>query len=476
MTASASQIPLYVDLDGTLLKTDVLLESILLLLRRNPLYLCMLPVWLLRGRANLKYEVARRVDVPCALLPLNPELLAFLHQQRDAGRLLTLISASNEKPVREIGQHLGLFDQMAGSDQYLNLRAEAKLKRIWELNQTDAFAYAGNSWTDIPIWSEAQEILLVNCPRALADRLVDRAPSITQLDSATAPLQKFITAMRPHQWLKNGLVFLPLLLSHQLLELELLLQAGIGFVSFSLCASSVYLLNDMLDLNSDRQHHRKRQRPFASGDLPLAYGFIGAPALLIAAVMVALLLEAEFFYVLAIYWIVTCLYSFWLKRLFLVDAITLAVLYTLRIVAGSAAIGVVTTNWLLAFSLSVFFGLALVKRFTELSNLRSAGGSEISGRAYTTASLQMISVVGALASLLAVVVFAMYINAPDITQLYSMPMLLWLICPLLFYLLARIWWQARRGELHEDPILFAITDHHSQLITLLCGFIIWMAI
>lgn len=476
MSAAASQIPLYVDLDGTLLKTDVLLESILLLLRRNPLYLFLLPVWLLRGRANLKYQVASRVDIPCALLPLNPELLAYLHQQRDAGRLLTLISASNEKPVRAIGLHLGLFDQVAGSDQHLNLRAEAKLKRIRELNQTDSFAYAGNSRADIPIWTEAQEILLVNCPHALADRLVDRAPNITQLDFSAAPLQKFITAMRPHQWLKNGLLFVPLLLSHQLLDLELLLRAGIGFVSFSLCASSVYLLNDLLDLNSDRQHRSKRLRPFASGDLHLAWGFIGTPALLFAAVMTALLLEPEFFYVLATYWVVTSLYSFWLKRLFLVDAITLAVLYTLRIIAGSAAIGVVTTNWLLAFSLSVFFGLALVKRFTELSNLQSEGGSEISGRAYTTASLQAISVAGAVASVLAVVVFAMYINAPDITRLYSMPVLLWLICPLLFYLLARIWLQARRGELHEDPILFAITDHHSQLLTLLCAIIIWMAI
>jgi 4-hydroxybenzoate polyprenyltransferase len=235
-------------------------------------------------------------------------------------------------------------------------------------------------------------------------------------------------------------------------------------------------MNDMLDLNSDRLHATKKQRPFASGDLPLFYGFAGAPVLLFAAVLVALTLPTEFLYVLATYWTVTCLYSFALKRLFLVDAITLAILYTLRIIAGSAAIGVVTTNWLLGFSVCLFFGLALLKRFTELNNLQSQGESEISGRAYTTASLRLIPVAGAFSSLLAVGVFAFYINAPDITRLYSMPALLWLICPLLLYLLARIWSLALKGKLHEDPILFAITDRRSQLTTLLCAAIIWAAI
>lgn len=476
MTISASQTPLFVDLDGTLIKSDVLLESILLLLQQNPLYLFLLPVWLLRGRANLKYQVARRVRIPCELLPLNPELLAYLHEQRALGRRLILISASNEKPVGEIARHIALFDDAIGSDQNINLRAQAKMERIRQLHPSGGFAYAGNSHADLTIWAQAAEIILVNCPTGIGETLLDRAQNILQLDAVTNSNETFLNAMRPHQWLKNGLIFLPLLLSHQLNNIDLLMQAAIGFTSFSLCASSVYLMNDMLDLNSDRLHTTKRLRPFASGDLALEWGFIGSPALLLAAVLVALFLDAAFLYVLATYWTLTCLYSFWLKRLFLVDAITLAALYTLRIIAGSAAIGVVTTNWLLAFSLCVFFGLALVKRFTELNNLQSTGGSEIKGRAYTTASLKAISSAGAVSSLLAVGVFAMYINAPDITRLYSMPVLLWLICPLLLYLLARIWSQAHKGLLHEDPILFAITDHRSQFITLLCAVIVWMAI
>ena len=453
-----------------------MLESVLLLLKRNPLYAFLLPLWLLRGRANLKHQLAQRVDLAGLQLPFNPELLAYLHEQRAMGRPLYLISASNEKPVAALVEKLQLFDGYAGSDQTVNLKATAKLQRIQHMNQSAPFAYAGNSRADLPIWQQAQQVLLVNCPPALSDKFLERANDVLQFDAPDAPFTRFFIAIRLHQWLKNSLLFLPLILSHQLNNLALVLQAGTGFLSFSLCASSVYLLNDMLDLHSDRQHPEKRLRPFAAGDLPLVYGLIGAPLLLLAAVLVALPLAVEFLYVLGFYWITTCLYSFWLKRLLIIDAITLAGLYTLRIIAGSAAIGVVTTNWLLGFSLSVFFGLALLKRYTELDNLQSRGGSEISGRAYTTASLRAISLAGGVSSLLAVIVFAFYINAPDITTLYSVPELLWLICPLLLYLLWRIWSIAQQGLLHEDPIVFAITDSRSQLVTLLCAVIIWAAI
>lgn len=476
MKYTAHQIPLFVDLDGTLVKSDILLESVLILLKRNPLYLFLLPFWLLRGRANLKHQLAQRVEVPCDLLPLNPELLAYLHDQRVAGRTITLISASNETAIRGIAARVGVFDAVIGSSATTNLRGEEKLARIQQECATDKFAYAGNSSADLPIWAHATEVLLVNCSKSTSDSLLDRAKDILQFDTARSAFRCFVRAMRPHQWLKNGLIFIPLVLSHQLGNFTLLVQATIGFVSFSLCASSVYLLNDLLDLNSDREHPRKRLRPFASGDLPLLYGFIGAPLLLVAAVLIALPLPLDFLYVLAFYWVVTCLYSFWFKRLLIIDTITLAALYTLRIIAGSAAIGVVTTNWLLAFSLCLFFGLALLKRFTELTHVQTEGRHEISGRAYTVASLRAISIAGACSSLLAVVVFAFYINAPDITELYSMPSLLWLICPLLLYLVGRIWSIAHQGKLNEDPILFAIADRRSQLATILCAAIIWAAI
>ncbi|NQV68670.1 MAG: UbiA family prenyltransferase [Pseudohongiella sp.] len=468
--------PLFVDLDGTLIKSDLMLESVLLLIKKNPLAAFMLPLWLLKGRANLKHQLAQRVDIPYELLPPNPEFKAYIQQQEAEGRNIVLISASNQQQVRALSNHYGFFIDAIGSDEQLNLKAENKLLRILQLNQKAGFSYAGNSSADLPIWDEADEVVMVNCAVSLAEKLKNKTNSITRFDTPGSKLHKFFLAMRPHQWLKNGLLFLPLILSHQIDQLHLFLQACIGFLSFSLCASSVYFLNDMLDLNSDRQHHAKRSRQFASGELALAYGFLGAPILLAASFAVALLLPANFIAVLFLYWILTSLYSLFLKRLFMLDVLTLAVLYTLRIIAGSAAIAVATTFWLLAFSFFLFLSIAMAKRFTEFSNLSSTERTSVAGRAYSTAHLKMLAITGGCSSLIAVAVFAFYINAPDTTELYTSPGLLWLICPLLVFLLGRIWIFAQQGKLNEDPVLFAISDHPSQAVTLMCGLIIWLAI
>lgn len=436
----------------------------------------MIPLWLLKGRANLKHQLAQRVDIPYQLLPRNPEFHAYLTQQEESGRDIVLISASNQQQVRELSNHWGIFIDAVGSDEELNLKAESKLLRIIELNQKSRFAYAGNSSADLPIWEEADEIVMVNCADSLSTKLENKGNSITQFDTPGSDLYKFFLAMRPHQWLKNGLLFLPLILSHQVNQSDLALQTFIGFVSFSLCASSVYFLNDMLDLNSDRQHHSKRFRQFAAGNLSLIYGFIGTPILLITAFAVATLLPPDFILVLFLYWVLTTLYSLFLKRLMIVDVLTLALLYTLRIIAGSAAITVVTTGWLLSFSFFLFLGLAIVKRYVEYSNLLSMKRSSTEGRAYSTGSLKMLSVAGVSSCLVAVAVFAIYINAPDTIELYAQPGLLWLICPLLLLLLGRIWNFAYQGKLDEDPVLFAVSDHPSQIITLLCGLLVWLAI
>lgn len=450
-------------------------ESLLLLVKQNLLLIALIPFWLLKGRAYLKHQLAQRVDVPVEHLPFNQEFLAYLKQQKQKGRELTLISASNQVAVAKVNEHLALFESAVGSDENINLKSVNKLRCIENLNSESDFAYAGNSRADLPIWSKASHVYMVNCNESLATKLPGKAGVITRFDSPGSGLKKFWEAMRPHQWLKNGLIFLPLILSHQINQPELVLRACIGFVSFCLCASSVYLLNDMLDLNSDRQHQSKHLRPFASGELSLVYGFIGVPALLAAAFLVALALPFDFLMVLLAYWLLTSLYSFYIKRIFLVDVLMLAILYSIRIVAGSAAISVVTTFWLIAFSMFLFFGLALVKRFTELTNLQTQGKTTIDGRAYESSNLKMLSIVGGCSSLVAVLVFTFYINAPDITQLYSSPAMLWLICPLLLFLLGRIWFVAHAGKLDEDPLLFAITDRQSQAVTLLCGLLLWLA-
>jgi len=475
---TSAQPPLYVDLDGTLIKSDVSIESLLQLLKINVFYLALIPWWLRKGLANLKAELAQRIDFPVQHLPLNPEFWQYLDTQKQRGRRLILISASNDKLVAKVGDYLALFDEVIGSGAQHNLKARHKLERIQQMNGEAAFAYAGNARADLPIWQAADEVIMVNCPPSLGDHLPN-SDGVRHFDTPGSMLAQVWKAMRPHQWLKNGLVFLPLLLAHRANDLALLSQALLGFVSFSLCASSVYLLNDLVDLDNDRRHPDKRRRPFASGQLPLALGIAALPVLLAAAFLVALLLPPAFVLILLFYWLLTTLYSLYLKRLFLVDVSVLALLYTLRIYAGAAAVAVSASYWLVAFSLCLFLGLAMVKRVTELTNRAKANGdaqASLDGRAYQGRHLELLTTVGTIASTLAVLVFVLYSNDPATRELYASPHLLWLVCPLLLVLLVRIWRKARSGELHEDPLIFAITDHPSQALVAVCGAIIWLAI
>ncbi|MEX2470009.1 MAG: UbiA family prenyltransferase [Pseudohongiellaceae bacterium] len=471
-----SRLPLYVDLDGTLIKSDVTFEALLLLLRRNVFYLALVPLWLLRGLAHLKQRLAALVDVPVESIPFNEEFLDYLRREKARGRKLILISASHQSQVERVAALVGLFDRVEGTQADINLKSHNKLARIRQLNGEGGFAYAGNARADLPLWGAADQAILVNCGDGLRRAINDNGQRVLQFDRPGSRFACLLTAMRPHQWFKNLLLFLPLILSHQLNDLTLFLQASLGFVSFSLCASSVYLLNDLLDLASDRLHPSKRQRPLAAGELPLGIALAAIPALLLAAFAVALLLPGDFLWILLGYWLLTTLYSLMLKQRFLVDVLVLALLYTARIFAGAAAIDVVATSWLIAFSMSLFLGLAIVKRVTELTRLRQVAYTSAAGRGYHTDHRRLMIAIGAAASLGAVIIFAFYINAPATTELYSSPAILWLVCPLLLLLLVRIWVRARSGELHEDPVVFALGDHSSQFIVLLCGALIWLAI
>ncbi|MDD9894629.1 MAG: UbiA family prenyltransferase [Gammaproteobacteria bacterium] len=473
MDTSSPKLPLYVDLDGTLIKSDLMFESILLLVKQNLMFVIALPFWLVKGRAYFKAQLAERVQVSVDQLPVNKEFHAHLQNEKKQGRELILISASNQDAVEDVSSHFNLFSDAIGSGPILNLKAHKKLEKIKELTEGEQFSYAGNSIDDLPIWQEASEALLVNCSDRLANR-VNNA-QINQFDRPPSLFAKLLQAMRPHQWLKNLLVFVTLVLSHQLDQTSLLLLSLVAYISFCLCASSVYFLNDLFDLNSDRKHQTKCKRAFASGDLPLAAGFIGGPILFLAALAIALSLPQTFILVLLVYWLLTSLYTYFLKTLFLVDVFTLAILYTLRIVAGAAAISVEITVWLLAFSFFLFLGLALVKRVTELLNVIAEGKDKIEGRAYRDSHISFLSRIGSASSAAAIVVFILYITAPETTELYNRPLVLWLICPLLMFLLYRIWQFAHTQKLEEDPVLFALTDRVGQAIALACGMLIWIA-
>ncbi len=468
--------PLCVDLDGTLLRTDLLVESAFALLKRNILYLFLLPVWLLKGKAHLKQRIADRVDLDVGLLPYHDTFLAHLEREHGKGRRLILATASNEKFAEAVALHLGIFDQVLASDRSTNLSGGRKLEYLQRLFGAGGFDYAGDAMVDLPLWQQARQALLVN-PRPGVQGAVERqggTPTVFD-DREGHPFKRYLKALRIHQWLKNLLLFVPLLMAHRFAEPVLVGQALLAFLVFGLCASSVYLLNDLLDLPDDRRHPIKRRRPLAAGSISIVHGVMLIPALLVAAFSLALLLPTEFLTVLGLYYCITLAYSLRLKRAAVVDVLTLAGLYTIRIIAGAAAVLVDASFWLLAFSMFLFLSLALLKRFTELLTLEQQGVSAAIGRGYITADLETLSSFGSASAYMAVLVLAFYINSDAVRDLYSRPEIIWLLCPLLLYPMTRIWLLARRGRLHEDPVVFVILDRHSQGLAVVGALLLWLA-
>ena len=458
------QPPLAVDLDGTLVLGDTLHESVLLLLRRNPLFLLLLPLWLLRGKAGFKRELARRAIPAPADLVYNRPLLDWLNGQRGTRELL-LCTAADRAIAEAVANHLDLFDAVIASDGSRNLSGNAKALALVERYGERGFDYAGNDRADLAVWRLARAAVVVNAsPNVLA--AAQRLTGIDRVMPATlAPSWRaWLRALRPHQWSKNLLVLVPLLTAHLLLEPDAVTQALLAFLAFCLCASSVYVLNDLLDLASDRAHPRKRRRPFASGQLPVHGGVLLATVLLAAAFAVASLLPARFVLALAGYYLLTLSYSLWLKRVAILDVIVLAALYTARVGAGSFAILVPLSFWLLAFSMFMFLSLALVKRHTELNQARQRGLDAASGRGYVVDDLPIIGALGTSAGYASVLVLALYVNSPVSQSLYSHPQYLWLLCPLLLYWISRVWLLAQRGRMHDDPLMFALRDWVSALI------------
>ncbi|MCB0310146.1 MAG: UbiA family prenyltransferase [Bdellovibrionales bacterium] len=452
-----------VDLDGTLLKSDLLYESASALLRKNPLYFFLFPVWLLKGKANLKHQIAKRVQLNPACLPYCETVLDYLKDQQSRGRKLVLATASNVKLVQPIADHLEIFSEVLASDTEVNLAGHRKAALLVDRFGREGFDYAGNSRVDLAIWSQCSEPVVVSSSQRLHAAVQNLKSNATFLERRAPKLTHFFRAIRVHQWVKNLLLFIPLITAHQWLDMQRVLETVWGFFSFCLCSSSVYLLNDLLDLESDRQHHQKRKRPFASGDLSLLGGAVLIPLMLALSLLMALRTNLYFVGGLLGYWIVTMTYSFVLKRLVLLDVITLALLYTLRILAGGFAANVRVSEWLLAFSMFIFFSLACIKRYSELLNLRRANKVTAQGRGYVADDLELIAQFGAASGYISILVMALYVSSAEITRLYSHPAVLWMICPVLLYWLSRIWLLAHRGELDEDPIVFALSDKASYI-------------
>jgi len=455
--------PLVVDLDGTLILTDMLHESALRALRDDPLSTLRIPVWLSAGKAVLKRELAQRTQFDPSTLPYNIDLLTWLHAQKEAGRRLVLCTASDHDIAEAIAGHLSLFDEVMASDGRRNLAGGRKAEALVERFSERGFDYAGNSQVDLEVWAVARRAVVVNG----GDRLADRASKCCEVeavfDSPRLGLRDWLRMFRVHQWLKNLLLFVPLFAAHQVDQPQAWLSLIIAVLSFSLCASSVYIGNDLLDLESDRLHPRKRKRPFASGRVPAWVGVAVAPLLLLASFLLGTLVGIKFLACLAAYFALTCLYSLWLKRIVLIDCLTLAMLYTLRIIAGAAAAGLGLSFWLLAFSVFLFLSLAFVKRYAELEVQTSSGNKKAHGRGYFTSDAPLVMNLGVTSGYASVLVLALYLNSDAVLKLYRTPEVIWGAVPIMLFWVSWMWMRAHRGEMHDDPLVFAVKDKASLL-------------
>ena len=465
LAPEVSRRPLCVDLDGTLVKSDTLMDSLLLLLRSRPMEALRFPLWLLRGKAAVKAEVGARVALDVRHLPYNRSLIEYLEVERGEGRRLYLATGADQILAKRIADHLGLFDGVLASDGTTNLTAGNKLDGLRRTFGDEGYDYIGNAGPDLSLLEHAGIAMIANPAPALRSRLRSRGIKVQrEFQDRKAPARAVLKALRLHQWAKNILIFVPMLLAH-VLRAGVFADAAIAFVSFSLCASSTYIANDLLDMESDRRHPRKRNRPFAAGDLPVLTGVIVSAALLAGSIAIAVtLLPRGFLLWLLLYLVGTLSYSLVLKRAVLVDVIVLAGLYTVRLLAGAAAARVQISPWFAAFSVFLFLSLAMVKRFSELQNIRVRGQALANGRGYQLGDIEQLRSFGTSNASAAVLVFLIYVGiSRDVNGLYHHPNRLWLVAPLMIYWISRVWLLASRGELDEDPVIFAVTDRISLL-------------
>lgn len=464
------KLPLFVDLDGTLVRTDMLYESFLFRLKNDILLPFKALFWILGGKANLKSKLASGFLFDPERLPYNKDVLAYVRCAKECDRRVVLATASDYSIARRIADHLGCFDAVFGTSDGVNRSGQRKLERIILDVGSGGFEYIGNDSADFPIWKASSIISFAEPVSSVTRWAKESAISPQQFgENRQIRYRDVLKSLRIHQWLKNLLIFVPLLAAHKIMEIDAVFNCIIAFFSFGFCASGVYLINDMLDLEADRLHPRKRFRSFASGDLDLKFGLIGAFLLLSTSGLLCLALPLEYFIVLCSYLVATFAYSLSLKRKMAVDVTLLAALYTSRIIAGAAAILVVPSFWLLAFSMFLFFGLAMVKRFAELKGAPPcAEGGMLAGRDYGVDDLHVVMSLGSASGYVSVLVLALYINSSDINKLYSQPLMLWLLCPLLLFWLTRVWLLASRGLMHDDPVVFAARDS----VSLVIGFIV----
>ncbi len=461
--SAAAEPLLCVDLDGTLIAGDLLWEALLALVRQQPWLLLLVPFWLLRGKAHLKEQLASRVSLAAETLPYRQEVLDLIRHEKANGRRIVLATASNYRFAQAVAEHLQLFDEVLASDATHNLKGQAKLTALRQ-RCDGSFDYVGDSPADWPLWDAARQAYVVHPSRRLLQQAQAKGQPTPLGPTGSSRLRPLLRLLRPHQWAKNLLLFVPLFGAHLVTDLSRLGSVLLAFVAFNLSASAVYILNDLTDLEADRKHPTKRNRPLACGAVSLQTGLVLFGLLLAGSFGLSLAcLPWSFTGMLLLYLVLTTAYSLHLKREVVIDIFVLAGLYTHRIVAGGMVADVAVSNWLMAFSIFFFLSLALAKRYAELSRAAGEQATHLPRRGYLIEDLGLIQSMGPASGFMAVLTLGLYINNQDVSRLYQAPGLLWLICLILFYWITRIWFLARRRLLSEDPVIFAVKDPISYL-------------
>ena len=463
------------DLDDCLIKTDALYEQWLVLLKKKPLLFLASLLWLLKGKAFFKAQLATHTRFQAQSLPYREDVLKIIKEFRNQQKgLVVLASASPQVWVDAVANHLGLFDKVIGSNAGENLKGAHKLAALKKQIGANSFTYIGDSAVDLALWEHSTEIIAVNPASATKSKIDSFKKPTTFINDKSSPWKLLLKQIRPHQWVKNALVFLPALAGHKILDPNIFMNCVLAFFGFSLTASFVYVLNDLLDLSSDRSHHTKKNRPFASGQLSLKWGLVLLPVLMGGTISLSLVLPPAYAGWIATYLVLNFAYSFYLKQSVVIDVIILSMMYTLRIFAGSAASDVMISEWLLSFSTLFFFSLACVKRCTEI--LRSKNKITLDGRGYRQVDYPMMQSVGVASGLLSVLIILFYLQSDGVRALYQNTAALWFATPVLLFWISRVWLLANRDKMNDDPVLFAVKDPTSWMCLIILAAVFGVAL
>ncbi len=471
-----SKTVLCVDLDDTLVRTDTLFEITIKLIKNHPLLALKIPIWLTHGLAYTKHKIAKKARISAELLPYNKDVVRFIRKERKKGHPLCLATASDTLTATRITKHLNIFDNIIASDGITNRAGDKKAEAIIKTYGEKQFDYIGNSKADLAVWKHARRALVANAHPSVIKKAKNSA-NVTQVfpRKKRRKIKTFLKQIRIHQWSKNLLLLVPILTAHKIDNLTPFFNVTLAFIAFSLVASGIYILNDLMDLEADRKHPLKKHRPIASGHMHILVAGYSMIALIITGITISIFLPAPFLIIIALYIIINITYSLHLKQIPLVDIFVLASLYVIRILAGSAATGIATSSWLFIFATFIFISLALAKRVSELNGLGIRKKNKVSGRGYITKDKKTLTILGITSGYISLIIFVLYITSNTVTSLYARPNTLWLLLPLFFFWITRIWRLTHKRKMNEDPIIFAIKDMSSYIVATLAFVILVIA-